>query len=447
MSLKSNFQVQHAPKGHIISPATRFLPPDITTPKFEDLVDLALRRTFHAAYPLETLPPRIFPTTETVFATYHSLDDWLVHGDLETELGRMSYILSDLPERGIPARCIGTICSVLSSASVLTAWKRGYPRLKNEVAEEGRWIIHQMQKQQKHLSASCYQKARFIAVPVDYKIDPTTSCNAIRLWERSLLEIVLQVSKGHLKHAEAFLQIFSFLKDPLGGLQGVFNKAVDLFIYMMTSLASSTRQTPGSPLAPMRWYAAVAQAAQEALFLASPLLENITYIHFTGHQQLSYIYVELDQLRRSEFSIPEHVLHIIEEILTIEFPQHEGSCPIAPISVSSYPALPIDEGKHMTVIIDGNHRATATMILRLIAENPAVLTTGVPGEVLDTFCTDHELGSKWKVDLAEVLEALRGSLKLKTALPSDELERKEREGRGVCLGLPFRIIVRWPLSL
>ncbi|KAG8525202.1 uncharacterized protein KY384_008846 [Bacidia gigantensis] len=63
----------------------------------------------------------------------------------------------------------------------------------------------------------------------------------------------------------------------------------------------------------------------------------------------------------------------------------------------------------MTVIIDGNHRATATMVLRLIAERPTALTTPDHAVELDAFCTSHGLGLKWKVDLAEVLAAIRGS--------------------------------------
>lgn len=407
-STASHFRGQKPSKSHTISPARRSLPPDIANPKFRDLVDLALLRVLDAASSLETRPPRLFPTTETVFGRYYAQDDWLIHGDLETEMGRMNYMLSNLPERGIPTGCVAPIRLILLSVSVLTAWERTLPRLKNKITEEIQWVVYKMQNQQR-LNVSSYQKSRFIAIPVDYRTDTAASSYAIQLWASSLSEIVVQVSKGHFEQAKAFLQIFAFLKDPLGGLASVFDKAVDLFTYMMSFLASSARQNSGNSLTRTRWHAAAAQAAQEALFLACPLLEYINYIHFTGHQQLPYVYVALDQLPRSEFSIPEHVLRIVEEILTTESLQNEGSCSIAPISVSSYPALPIEQGKHMTVILDGNHRATATMVLRLLAERPVALTIKEPGEVLDAFCTDHELGLKWKVDLAEVLESLRGS--------------------------------------
>ncbi|MCJ1456018.1 hypothetical protein MMC28_006375 [Mycoblastus sanguinarius] len=407
-SMASRFRGQKPSKSHIISPARRFLPPDISHPQFRDLVDLALLRVLDAASILKTRPPRLFPTTETAFAKYYTHDDWLIHGDLETEMGRMSYMLSNLPERGIPTECVAPIRFVLSSVSVLTAWEQTLPLLKTKIREDIRWVMCKMQRQQR-LNIPSYQKSNFVAIPVDYRTDTSASGYAIQLWESSLTEVIVQVSKGHFEQAKAFLQIFAFLKDPLGGLESVFDKAVDLFAYMMTFLAISVRQLPGNSLTRARWHSAAAQAAQEAFFLACPLLERIHYIHFTGHQQLPYVYVALDQLPRSEFSIPEHVLRIVEEILTTQSLQNEGSCPIAPISISSYPALPMEQGKHMTVIIDGNHRATATMVLRLIAERPVVLITEEPGEVLNAFCTDHKLGLKWKVDLAEVLESLRGN--------------------------------------
>ncbi|KAK1143467.1 hypothetical protein N8T08_006273 [Aspergillus melleus] len=171
---------------------------------------------------------------------------------------------------------------------------------------------------------------------------------------------------------------------------------------MMASLDTSLLPLSSS-------FAAVAQAAQEALFLSDPLLENIDFVHFSGHQQLPYVYVALNQLPRSEFSIPSHVLHIIEEMLTSAEQSALHKCEIAPISVASYPSLPLGKGKHTTVIIDGNHRATATMVLRLIALEPVVLKTQDPGDVLSSFCADHGLSLKWKIDLADVLAAIRDS--------------------------------------
>ena len=403
----SKIDSQSSSRSDIKLPIEMVLPLDIVDPRFRDMVDLALLRVFGAASLLEARPPRLFPTAETVLAKSFIHDDSFTHEDLEIEMGKMSYMLSNLPERGMPTECISLIRFVLSSVSVLTAWERTLLRLRNKIREEIQWVIQKMQEQQQQLNISSYQKTRFIAIPVDYRTDATTSSYAIQLWERSLSEIVVEVSKGNFEHTKAFLQIFAFLKDPLGGLESVSDKAVDFMAYLTTFLASFVRQTGDHSLTRAKWHAAVTQAAQEALFLACPLLEHISYIHFAGHQQLPYVYVTLDQLPRSEFSIPEHVLQIIEEILTAGPLPNGESCPIAPITVCSYPTLPIEQGKHTTVILDGNHRATATMILRLIAEHSIALTTNEAArEALDAFCIDHNLGRKWKTDLSEVLETL-----------------------------------------
>ncbi|KAL8852335.1 MAG: hypothetical protein Q9221_002831 [Calogaya cf. arnoldii] len=417
LSIASKPPSWKAPKSHAILPARRTLPSDIVNPQFKDLVDLALLRVFDAASFLDNRPSRLFPTVETVFGGYFTHDDWLVHGDLETELGRMNYMLSNLPERGIPTGCLTLVCFVLSSPTVLSAWEQKLPLLENKIVSEIRWVVHVMQKQQRTSISSC-PKSSHITIPVDYRTDAAASNYATQLWETSLSEIAAQISKGHFEHARAFLQFFAFLKDPLCGLESVVDKAVDLFIHMMTALANSTHNYPGNPLPQAKWHAATAQAAQEALFLATPILEQINYIHFSGHQQLPYVYVALDQLPRSEFSIPEHVLRIVEEMLTSDPLENEGSCPIAPISISSYPALlPSQKGKSTTVIIDGNHRATAIMLLRFIAEYPVILTSSKhnqndndahnnPLSLLHTFCKTHHLSPIWEIDLAHVLQTL-----------------------------------------
>lgn len=315
-------------------------------------------------------------------------------------MGRMNYMLSSLPERGIPAICIPTVNMILSSSSVLASWKKSVHHLKDYAREESEWVIQQMQNQKP--TSSHFLKSDFITTPVDYRTSSPVTENANQLWNRSISEVAVQITNGQFEHAKTFLQIFAFLKDPLGGLESAFDRAVPLFIHLMTSLARGL-------LPPANCCAAVAQAAQEALFLANPLLQGISHVHFTGHQQLPYVYVALDQLPRSEFSIPSHVLHIIEEMLSTTEYSTLHTCTIAPISVASYPSLPIGHGKHKTVIIDGNHRATATMVLRLIAKYPAVLKLQDPDDMLGAFCTDHGLGLKWKIDLADVLKVIRDS--------------------------------------
>ena len=396
------------PSSSNVTPASRLSLRDVHKPVFRDLVDLALLRILDATSIWETRPPRLFPTTETIFSREYTPDDWHKYGDLETEFGTLRHMISSLPERGLPTSCIACVRSILSSGSVLVTWERTLPRLKMKIAAELQWVICTMQNKQRSKS-SFDSKLQYLAMPEDYRTSTANSDYAIQLWDRSLSEAVAQVSKGHFEQTRAFLQVFVFLKDPLGGLCSVTDKAVDLFIHMIQSLRNPILLISKNPSLQTDWKAAVAQAAQEALSLSCTLLEHINYIHFTAHQELHYVYVSLDQLPRSEFSIPAHVLRIIEEIITVKTSQDENVCQIAPITVSAYPTLPLEQDELTTVIIDGNHRATATMLLRLIAEHPSTLASSETTEILDRFCIDHGLGTKWKIDLADVLHSLRGS--------------------------------------
>ncbi|KAM5341906.1 hypothetical protein ACJ41O_014937 [Fusarium nematophilum] len=393
-------------RDYIVLPEKRPVPRDISFPSFEDLVDLALFRVFDAAFALETRPPRLFPTAETVFAQHFTYHDWLRHGNLETELGRMSFMLANLAERGLPTAFTPIVCQVVQAPALLAAWKLAVPQLRESGQEQTRWIIRQMQRQ-KPTQTGGIHKSSFITNPVDYETGDIAAGLASQLWARALSEMTIRVCKGQASQAEAeaFLQIFSLLKDPLGGLENIPDKSVKCFARMLSSVAAVAQQAPAHATK-ADWPAAVAQAAQEALFLGCPLLDEVSYIHFTGHQQLPYAYVPLDKLPRSEFSIPNHVATIVEEMLTNE---SEGGCCIAPIAASTYPTLPLEDAKRIPVIIDGNHRATATMVLRIIAHYPGILTTKDCMAMLGEFCHAHELGVKWKIDLADVLQVLRGS--------------------------------------
>jgi hypothetical protein len=167
---------------------------------------------------------------------------------------------------------------------------------------------------------------------VDYRTDNSARHIAPLLWKRSLSEIASQTLQGSFRHVGEFLQIFSFFKDSLSQLASVDAGVEKVFICIMNGFFDSQLR-----LSEAQWHAAIAQAAQEALFPATPLLKDVDHIHFHGHQQLPYAYVQLDLLSRSEFSIPKHVLRIIGEVLSDDTRQTDGLCRVAPVVVTIYP--------------------------------------------------------------------------------------------------------------
>ena len=393
--------------SQVLYPIKRPLPADLNNAQFDDLVDMAILRICDAAIGFEQPPPRLFPMAETIQGTYYTYEDWEVHGNMESEMGRMSYMFKKLPERGIPDSFLSTLKLLLSSDQVLKSWNLVKSQLLKQINAEICGIGLGMLKQK--LTTTKYtRKADFITIPMECRSGKRGSTYASELWNRALNEIAFFAAGGNLKYAREFLEISALLRDPLGGLKKPFDKATNLFIRMMKFLSDFSQTSLHRQLTLVNWRHAAAQASHEAIFLASPLLEDISYIHFTCHQQLPYAYVTLDELPRSEFSNPLHVLHMIEEILNSKGPQGDDFS-VVPIAVASYPSLSKGPDQLQPVIIDGNHRATAIMTLRLFAEHPLAVTTGSLHKALDIFCNDHGLGQKWTVDLASVIKLLHES--------------------------------------
>jgi hypothetical protein len=137
----------------------------------------------------------------------------------------------------------------------------------------------------------------------------------------------------------------------------------------------------------------VAQLAQESSFLASPQIDDVAYIHFSGHQQLLYAYVELHKLAQAEFGLPEHVMLIMQEMMQEAVASEE--CNIVPIIVASVPSVATKNPQK--IIIDGNTRATAIIVLGLLASTGLLMEEVFTN--LDKYCSAHGLGPKWCSDL------------------------------------------------
>lgn len=237
-------------------------------------------------------------------------------------------------------------------------------------------------------------------MPVDYEVDSRFPEIALCLWKRSLAELSTQVAESRFTQISTFLGIYALLRDPIGGLARSFEKQTYLFHELLRPVETLQE---GDLSSTDKLQHVIAQVAQESALLAAPHLSHVTYIHFHGHQQLSYIYVSLEDLTRSKFSKPKHVLRIIEEIL-LSAPDG-GLCPIAPIMIATYPNLVTEgESEELTIIIDGNHRVTAVILLRVLASKPnAVRNEADTNAALQQYCQEHALGSKVAHRLARCL--------------------------------------------
>lgn len=372
---------------------------DISNPSFQILFDLAAARVWDGACRKYDGLPRIFPNAKTYG---HSLthEDWLESGDLETELARMSYTLSHCPERGLSLACTSTIRGLLNHSSVLMHWGSIMPELRLQAESTMQQVVRRMQK-----GSPCKKESKedFLTLPIDYDIDGQSSELGLRLWKRSVAEMASKLAEGDVTDAGSFLEVHAFLKDPVCGLLKPVSKRLRVLHRLLDSVQIMLN---GTAIPLDAWQRVIAQASQESAFLAIPYLDEIACLHFCGQNQLPYVYVPLKALSRSEFSKPTHTLEIIQELLLSR--SDLGLCPIAPITIATYPAVDVHAGsKQSTIIIDGNHRVTAAILLHFVAIKPEALTRAADAKVaLQQYCKKQELGQKWHLDLLDAVQEL-----------------------------------------
>ncbi|KAB8077257.1 hypothetical protein BDV29DRAFT_64995 [Aspergillus leporis] len=374
---------------------------DIVTPTLEDLTNLALRRMRYLVSPdLDSPPPLLFPLAESMRGNHFTFDDWDTYGDLESEYGRLTYMISVYPERGAPSACEEVLLDLLQRPSLLTEWPIILPTLAAYAQATVQDVVKKMVSSSSKRTRSA--KADYVVVPVDYKATSSARTISLQLWKRSLREMALQLGRGHFDGALAFLQIHAFLKDPIYGLSRPFSLQQFFFTYL---LGKFTKATSVDLLHTNNLERLAAQAAQESSYLANPLLQRLTLVHFMAHHQLPYVNVPLDRLARAEFSVPIHVLEVVEEMLGAVAMSDGQACPLVPILVAAYPRYAHDD-QWLTPIIDGNHRATATLLLRFLATQTLSVDRQAMLESLRDYCTAHHLGRKWQVDLCDVVTEL-----------------------------------------
>ncbi|KAF4201966.1 hypothetical protein CNMCM8927_000880 [Aspergillus lentulus] len=379
-------------------PHPRRLLKDLTNPTFEDLFGLALWRVIDIAIPNPAdRPPRLFPTAENIRDTFFTMQDWLDFGDMETEYARLSYTLSKYTERGVPARCAYTVAELLAAPGILGRWNAVYPDIRSQATEAMMEALHAMTSGLP-TPAEGVREQHYISDLVDYGFSDVHQSIQLQLFHRSSQEIAYMISKGNSSLIQEYVQVHAFVRDPVGGLWGDFSRQVAIFQNLLSGFSS---RVANISLESEAWTRVVAQLALESSFLAQPYVPNVSYVHFSSHYQLPYVNVKLDELARAELSVPERVMALILEMLLETL--GKSRCLMIPIVVTTVPSL-ADGNRRLQIIIDGNTRATAVMVLRLLAMSGAERRGAFA--YLDTYCQERGLGSKWHQDILRVLREL-----------------------------------------
>ena len=389
------------PIGNLQSPMMRPRRQDIIKPSPEQLMELALSRVLNAARPERSnIPPVLFPNAESIQSQFFTDQDWRDFGNLEAEEGRVTFMLSSHPERLLPKGGGNALNSLATSKNIFGDWAA----VRSELKDLGKTTLDRlaiMMQESKLLHAS--GKNGFLAAPLTYETMSDQVQDHLTCWNNVLDAIAQQLARGTVADISAFLEIHSLLKDPVGGLNRDFSAQIKQFRILLKRVSDSEKSTRS--FGHHEWRAIAAQLALESSFLSIKKAQKIEYVHFVGHQQLPYVYVTLNKLPRAEFSLPDRVLELVKQIVADSTVSTLAN--IAPIAVAYCPPVEREE-KPFKVIIDGNNRVTAVMLLRLLASCGAH-----PGESgLKAFCLENHLDPKWHADLGEIIAKISASEKL-----------------------------------
>lgn len=365
---------------------------DIENPTVWTLITLAqsrIRRIMRGSF--GSYPVALYPTAgegQTMASTASSC-----HSNLE--LSRVTYMLSSLERRRVPKLMAPVLARLLETQDVVEGWVDSVNILRNQSHILIRNMVLEMDAPRTPSKFPVDGKD-FIQKIAPYEAESQEDNLSLTFWLRALADFATK-GQWSLARITSFLQIHSFLKDPVGGLRSDFAIQREIYALLFNKLKPEFEDVKHSQAVLEE---VVAQLALESSFLSQPLARNAAYVHFIEDQQLVYSYVDIDKLARSEFSCTDIVIGMIQDIIGTT---SRGECLIAPITVAnSYPIFSSHDGR--AVIIDGNNRTTTIGFLRFIA------IYGVPSpgdrDNLCEYCRDYGLGPVCFVDFCKVLEAL-----------------------------------------
>ncbi|KAF4987750.1 hypothetical protein FGRMN_10174 [Fusarium graminum] len=372
---------------------------DIENPTSRQLICLAQSRLKRivtgnfASYPLS-----IFPTVGGSHVE-SLLDDKPKYQHVNLEASKMAYMLSRLPRRRIPQTMVSSVEQLLEVDDVIEKWHSWVGDFKEQAEMVHQAIVFAMKTSKTPIKFPDNAE-EFVSRVIPYETERHDKNVSLALWRRALVDFTAG-RQSCPERVTAFLQIHSFLKDPVGGLCGNFNSATDSFLSLFNSLRPEINF---EKVVKQTWEETVVQLAFESSFLSQPLISEACYVHFEEDQQLVYSYADMFSLGRSEFACPEIVVRMMDEILGSD---STSECCVAPIAVTHCHSVCSSDGAR-AIIIDGNNRITTLTFLRFVAIYGLPQPERLEDDLRD-HCRDTGLGPVSFVDFCAVAKMLQNS--------------------------------------
>ena len=314
------------------------------------------------------------------------------HANLE--ITRMAFMLACMNRRRIPQLMVAPISRVLETEDVIEGWAHCVQTLKHQCRMVADGIICEMAAPPTPTTLPNDIKD-FVCRVVPYEAEMKEENLSLTFWLRALADFNTR-GQWSPDRISSFLQIHSFLKDPIGGWFKDPTPQMEVFAMLFASLHP---EVDAMRFSMATWEDIAVQLALESSFISQPLARHASYIRFSGDQQLVYSYVGIHELARSEFACPRIVVGMIENMMT----SNMDECAIAPIAVAQGYAL-YSKHEDRPIIIDGNNRITAISFVRFVSIH------GIPDrgrtENLRAYCREYGLGPIHFVDHFAVLQLL-----------------------------------------
>lgn len=385
-------------------PEARRLSPDLFGAKaLQGLKHSAVQRALYFGYGLGDLPATHFPNAEHFQHVPFTHSHWSRYGDMESEYSRVRFMLELYESRQFPEAFDGICRDVLASNDLLLEWSNQIPKVDKDSSAIYEQIAKQMAASKAHddLSYSNGEQGAYQSEPVFYEVSKQGGALEGKLWEKALNQISDEIQQGDFRNLPSFLHLYNRIKDPITPIRSTLSEQVRLFEDLYGE--SQSYLSSDGNLNIERQKVLVTQFALESSFLALPGAKDITCVIYGGHHELPYIYVDVTRLPRGEFAGPQRAIEVLGELL---HQSEQCGQPVAtPITVS-YCQEPF-QTKPDLFIIDGNNRATATLLMKFIDyvgfDKEAIFNHK---DSLRRFISLYDLDIQWERDLAVALKVL-----------------------------------------
>jgi hypothetical protein len=367
----------------------------------ERLYRSAVERASHFAFGTGEIPPVHFPNAEHFQHIPFTKGHWEKYGNLESEYGRIRFMLNEHPNRRFPSVFLLICQEVLLKDNLLANWRNSIPLIQRNSKQVYEHILGQMKTGRKpddtgfnNGGAGTYQSEPVFYQPFsDYQLELEVS-----VWEKALEQAAEEFRQANFENLATFLHLYNYLKDPLTPIRSCLANQVEIFqdLYLQ---AKETIPKVAFDLNQER--VLITQLALESSFLALPGIKEIAFVVYYRHQELPYLYLDIEKLPRGEFAGPKRAQEILNEIIDQSLAYRVPV--ITPITLS-YFQDPYQKQPGL-FIIDGNNRATAVLIMKFLAFtnfNPKKINEA---QVRD-FIICHDLDIEWERDLVISLKAL-----------------------------------------